>query len=807
MVAQPGRIQASFNSGEIGEELYSRIDLKQWYSGMKRMLNVEPVPQGGFRLMQRSRIRGRVRGPRVEFGGILTSDTGEKSTESVVKQVDFEHAEPVALVEIAEFAGTAYAEIVVQYRSPDLVWHDFAPAFRLTTDSRSRFAGRPPNQPVSAVAVRVLVRGMAEPVSVSIAALRTFRENGPATEAELRSFFFAGGQAYVFVVAHGLIDIWRAGTFVGCVRTSINSGMLRGFKQAQLLDTDMLFHPDLPSEKIVRRGADHEWEYGLLTWDAIPEVDLGGSYSTTDDQWDFFVRWSSDSRPDLLLSVVINGEETRAVSYSSAATDEPAWAAEIQASILDLPSIKPGVVFEHLSTIEKMIRLRLTLGGDNGGEAFDVTGNIVNTSEASCLATHLRIGEKGGEPLISAGRGYPAAAVFFQDRLIPGGFRSKKAGIAASRVGEYFDLNIKAVGDSTALLNNLQTEGSEQITQIYAGRHVMIFTDAKEYFVSDRVIKKTEPVNFVETSRNGAHPDADIVEINDDLFYVSKNGAMIYAASYDDVSTKYQSEPVSLLASHLVKGVRDAALQRASEATDASRYMVLRADGRLIIGVVIRKQEVLGFCEWGTAGAVESLCVDNDNRPFLAVWRQVDGASVIFFEEIVDEDDLVFDAAVTRSYGAPTTDPDRLDDHEGATVYANVNGFLLGPYTVTDGAIHLPEAVSSVTVGRWTAPFAECLPRIRVVQEDIVMLRPGRIHTVNINLIGTNSLAIGANGERPRDVALYTSGVSGSGPLPPQKGRITVDGLDGYQIGPTVTFTQLRPGRLAVQDFSLEIGG
>ena len=809
MVAQPGRIQSSTNSGEISEELYSRIDLKQWYAGMKRMLNVEPVPQGGFRLLPRSRHRGRVRGALAEVGGTITSDTTSHNSAAVVKTLTFASATSIELVELSEFHGSdeVGASLQVEYRDVGGAWHDFSPALALGEDSRSRVAARAPGDAVTSTAVRVTVTGMADWVSVTIAGILAYRRTGPAAAAELRDFYFSGGQSYILVVTPGVIDIWRAGVFVGTAFTAIGSSQLRSFKQAQMLDTDLLFHPDIETERLVRAGADHEWEYWPLIWDKIPDVDYGGSYPTTNDVWELFIRWSADVMPEIYMTLTVAGEDTSAVAMPGGTPDLNAFAASIAAAINALPSIGSGVSCGWTASGYKMHRFTITFGGGNAGDVFDVTAQIVNTSDASVLPTHLTIGDRGGEPLLSALRGYAAAAAFFNDRLVMGGFRSKTAAVAASRVGEYFDFNIEAVGDSTAILNNLQTEGSEQISQIYAGRHIMIITDAKEYFVSDRVIKKTETVNFVETGKNGIHPNADIVEINDEVYMVAKNGSLIYAASYDDVSTKYQFEPVSLLASHLIKGVRDAALQRASSATDASRYFVLREDGRLIIGLVIREQSVLGFVEWATDGTVESVAVDHDNRDFLLVRRQVGGNAELFLEELVDDRNLVFDGAISVSFDAPTTTPGGLGVHEGATVWADIDGALLGPYTVADGKITLPEPVSALTVGRWTAPIAECLPRIRVLQDDTVLLRPGRIHTATLNLIGTTSLALGANGERVREVPLYRAGIDVDGPLPPFSGRVTVDGLDGYEVGPTVVMTQLRPGRFAVQDFTLEVGG
>ena len=64
MVARPGTGQQSMNSGELSPELAGRVDIKQYYSAGLRFLNIEPVPQAGFRNLPGTRyvrgIEGRV---------------------------------------------------------------------------------------------------------------------------------------------------------------------------------------------------------------------------------------------------------------------------------------------------------------------------------------------------------------------------------------------------------------------------------------------------------------------------------------------------------------------------------------------------------------------------------------------------------------------------------------------------------------------------------------------------------------------------------------------------------------------------
>lgn len=63
MTSQPGTLKSSCNAGEFSPDLEGKVTLKQWYSAAKKMKNVEPVPQSGFRLY-RARLSSRRRHPR-----------------------------------------------------------------------------------------------------------------------------------------------------------------------------------------------------------------------------------------------------------------------------------------------------------------------------------------------------------------------------------------------------------------------------------------------------------------------------------------------------------------------------------------------------------------------------------------------------------------------------------------------------------------------------------------------------------------------------------------------------------------------
>jgi hypothetical protein len=815
MVGQPAFLQNSWTSGQIVVDLEARFDLKAWQKAARRMVNAAPIPQGGFELMPRSRYHGKGRKQMAVIAKtLITSNNGPSAATFVAREYSF-NAGPraLSLVAIDGFKSDTDkdARLGVQWRDPTtLAWTPFGPNFDVSTDLHDRVAAKPPGAAVTADRIRVVISQQTAAVTMTIGNVRAWSENSAVIQKTvLRSFKFGAAEGYVFAYTAGpppMIDIWRQGVHVGATLDTLDTlDKIRAARIAQQFDTLLQFHQEMVSERIMRRGGDHEWEHDPIPWDAIADVDLGGIYVKVNDKWEIYVRYVNDTiGADLYLNLIINGEETGGIQ-GDYENNVAGAAAAVQTAILALPSMKPGVTVAGANVSDHAKKLTITFGGENSGIRFQVVSQIVNTADAAAFATHTQIGDPGGEPIMSATAQWPGAAAFFQDRLVPGGYFSKPAGITFSRVGEYFDLNIDAVGPETAAYFNIGNTGAETIRNIYAGRHLMIFTDSALYFVSTPTIDKTQPVNFTFTDRTVAHPNAEVIEVDNEIFFLSRDGEQLYATGYDDVRTRYVANPASLLSSELVAKCHELSWQRPASETDASVMYLGRSDGRLVLAYVIRGEEILGFCEWSTDGTVDSVVVEEvENKPYVAVTRRVGNQDEVFIESL--ERDLLFDAVVTQDFSLPQTAIGNLAMHEGRTVWALADGYVVGPFVVAQGAINLDVPATSVTVGRWTPPLVESLPLLDIknAAAQVVQIQPGRIFAVDCFVIDTTSIAIGANGRRPREVALYRYGMPVDQPPPKVTKQLHVNGIKGFSEEPTVTITQLRPGYLHVRDAGAE---
>lgn len=808
MTARPGPMQTSWNQGEISPESHGRTELKQVYSAAKLMRNVEPIPQGGFRLMPRSRKAGRVRGTLTEIVPTQTTiSLGPHTGPANLALYTFAAPVDVAAVSIAGFsASQALAGAIRVECLVGASWIPVAPAFAVGTAGRNRLAALAPGVSLRTQQLRIRMVVAASATTFALGSVVILTEVAGVLPVKVKPFSFSSDQVYVAVFTPHQVDFWRDGVFVGAARTGLSAAMVPDLVETQRFDTMFVFHRDFGSLRLIRAGADHEWGWDALPYRNLPEVDLGGSYAKVADSWQLFLRFPTASDPNangvgLFVSVTVDGEETAGVEVP-AGPDWNAFGANLIAAIESLPSVAPGLSHTVNPGTGMCVIAFGFYGDDNLGNVFSVSARVVNSATSAATVTHTIKGDAGGEPLFSVGRGWPACAAFYQDRLVTAGPKAKGSSLLFSATADYFDMNIEIQAGTGPILINLDTDGAERIQRLARGRHLVIFTSDAEYFISNREITRGQPINVVECSRNGSAPGVPIVASEGSLIYVAKNRSLLYAATYSDVSQAYESEPISLLASHLVEDIRDAALQRGSDETDADRLFLPRDDGVMLCALLIRNQEVGGFVRWQTDGQVRACCVDGANVPTLAVERLVDGQPVLFLERL--ERGLLLDCAVTIVNGVPTAAIGGLAEYEGATVWALADGFVDGPFVVNGGGITLRYPATSVTVGRWTAPVMESLPPARDVGPRIVLRRPGRIHTVRLQVIDTTSIAVGANGRPARDRPLFRAGQPTDLPQQPVTGLIPIEGITGFVDEPTVVITQTRPGQLQVRDLVME---
>ncbi len=817
MVAQPGERKRSLNAGELSPDLDAAVDIKQFYSGGRRYKNVEPVAQAGFNQMPGSRDLGPVRKrlsalSRSSISSSLGPHTGTQTIWSATV------SGTVAAVHIVAAAGgTAPAAHTLTCEvNTSAGWVQIGPAITLSgTTPKTRSFAFPPGEGRVATAVRLrCVFSTSD--TLTLGAKTVLAEGSEQDTPRMTSMRHDSGDHYRIALTEKFLDIWqdndwRAGVYLPDISLAVQAAAKFYTENA----TIGIFARDLKTIRVRRAGSATEWQTDDWPYTGIPAVDYGAVYAKTDDKWEIAIRWSSSSSSPG-ISITVDGETTpsvtlvlasngvTAVSIASAVTaDWNLLATNIAAAINDLPSSAGGVTAVYSNPASAGRLITLTFGGASSGVEHQVSALVVNTTDVSALAYHTQLGDTDFEDLISALRGWPGNVCLVQDRMAYLDIKGQPAAVAQSQAAEYFNLNIEAVGASAARLDRLRAGST--IERVIAGldaTYFVIFTDRGVYFVANRVLTAGDPLNFTSASEKGMAPDTDPIAAAGKIYYIALNvdqdgevvGHQIMSLRYDEIATNFVADPESLLASHLIETVTRTALQLSDSRNDANRLWFLRADGRLICGLTIPSQDILGFCEWvaAAAGATRQLHVEQRNRLWICVERDEE-----LRYEILDRD-IFLQAALTSSADL-AGEVDGLDLHDGREVWAVAEGHVLGPFTVADGAIDLGDAYTGdVLVGLWQPPLWESMPRWRILPDDSILKRPGRIHGALVSVQDTTSIAIGANGQAARDVSLLDTNDPTNAPMPAKTKTVQRFGMMGMQTGTTMTITQTRPGRLRV---------
>lgn len=819
MAGQPGREQSSFASGELGDLLAERRNIKYYRSGLKRATNLVVHPQGPAkqRPYTRQLSRRRCIMELISFAGAaLAAPSGGTAGDAIdgnpnnplvsssltggphaILTVTFPAVVAVAAIDVTQYrCSTGTGHLQVQYQDAGGVWTTFNLSRKLIAANRSRRFCSPPQQPVLAQSWRILASDLSTAMTISLGEVSFWRETTVYGPARLRPFSFSRTSAYDLVLMHAHGDVYaQNGTWLTGFALPHSGDEALG-RWRQRLNTGLLFTRTRQPWRIFRENDDYEWESSAAPLEKLPNHDFGDTVYTNavPAVWrlDFF-----NTTPLVLFSLAIEGDETPGMTVGAFS----GLAAPLQAAIEDLPSIEPGITVvatgDGTSTYGSAI---VTFTGDgNEGPVNIGAVRVLNKGDAAISWNRQVRGVAGGEPIYSAARGWPGCGIFYQQRLLLGGAQMTPNTVALSVTGQFYDFNTELSAASGAFLAPMDTEQDEVIEDMLTTRALLIFTSRAEYWVANAALDKTQLLNPMQASAHGCAAGVPIVENEGAAIFANREGSVLCEFRYNETDQTYVTTRLSLLASHLVDGVADIALQRSSRFNDANVLGVVLADGSMRFVTLLREQDVTAFSRVTTDGQFRAVSVNAANQMTVLVDRVVNGQWEQFVERF--EDGLLLDQAVTRTLAPAAATVSGLADHEGAVVWAIGDNNVFGPYTVAGGTITLPRTVSSVTVGRWTPFIAETLPPTREIGPEIVTQSDIGFATVRVSLQDTTSVALAANGAPAEDVPLRDFGsmmdvaelASGF------TGLRELSGFSGSKDRPSMTVTQLRPGRITLR--------
>lgn len=809
-------IQTSFTAGELDPLLAEREDLQFYFRGARQMRNVLPLPQGGFRIRPGLEYRDKHRnelGQVPTAGATITAPEGgtaanvadddEATVLSTTNQLlavdpfviahfDFTAAVVVDLVDIIDIklsASSLAGEIRIQSSTDDAAWNDFGPAFNLATDARSRRRSAP------AVTARywrlARVGSTSVAATVSVAEMRFWAETAVLSPARVIPFAFSTEQIYTLIVSDRNIEVYKDGTRVGAVCIPHTSSCLPVLNWTQSIDTLLLFHPDHAPYRIFRQGGDDEWDFRAQALTNIPQFDYGGSPGGINETQR--ITFTDFTAADTYI-LELDGEITSSIAYSATASTN---ASLIQTALRGLDNTSAaGIIVTAASDV-----MTVTFAGDDGKRNWpEIRPSEISSATGVIRATTTTKGEPPGEDVISASRGWPRCGTFYQARLFLGGFKSRPQTKMASVIGEFFNFDNKTVRDDRGFMATADTDEVSAIFQMFAGRHLQIFTSGAEFYVPSEPITPLT-LALKQTTRRGIVEGLRAHEVDGATLFIQRQGNALREYLFVDAEQSYQAENISLLSSHLVKTPVDTGIRRSRSTDEADFFVLVNSDGDLAVLTTLRNQNVTAFVRATTAGQHLAVGGEEAGDLYFVVERTINGAQVRHVERW--NRDLVMDAGAKVTLEAPASTITGVDHLEGETVNLIIDGSPEGTAVVTGGVITLTkEAQAQVEYGLEFKPLVETMPVKLQLPDGTMAARKKRVAGVSLSLVETTSIAVGANGRPPREVPIRKLGgelLDFSMDENKFTGVKDIGGFLGWGEEGTIVITQNDPGSLTVR--------
>ncbi|NTU49609.1 MAG: hypothetical protein HGA87_01705 [Desulfobulbaceae bacterium] len=585
----------------------------------------------------------------------------------------------------------------------------------------------------------------------------------PAGSVKTIEFKYSETDTYLIVVTSGQFEVYKNGVSQVTVtlRAFDSDTKIQYMTWTQGGDTLLLFHEDVPTQKIVR-NSDTSWTVSAVTWEFIP------LYAFT------------------LTETSPNGRIDPNPDYNNS---ENLWTSTPRAGVCYLGNTV--TVYDGFNSTHKNQYIRA-----NGGY-----GRIVDVIQNNRLKLWMEIpfphwavvvgGDwqllTGFEPVWSSSRGYPRCGTFHNGRLYIGGSKSLPTTIWGSKVGEYFNFDKERMYDADAIERTLDVGSNDKIVSLYSGRALFALTTGGVISINPGVSGVITPTNLSAEKQVsvGAKYGTPVVEHEGALIYVQSEGASIQELIYDDAQNAFTSGSLSWLSSHLIKNPIAVSLRKSTSTDQGTYLLIVNDDGTATIANIFRSQGIASFVPVTISGADFISCgVDGTDMYFV-----VDDGTTRRLMRL--DFDLTLDSATRYATGFPISSATGLSRLNGMAVKMIVDGVVQSG-TVSGGAVAIdPPAEESLVVGLdYDVVFVD-LP-VDEKQLGSVIGQKKNISQVVLQLYKTQNVLV--NG---KEVSFVGDG-DDLEENPEFTGTKILNGLRGWSTTGQVTITQNAPLKMSV---------
>ncbi len=416
--------------------------------------------------------------------------------------------------------------------------------------------------------------------------------------------------------------------------------MLNRLNWAQLGDTMIVVHPDLPMQVIRRTGAT-TFTAGALAFEApasgIPR----------------YQPYFKFAEPAMTLTPsATTGAITLTLSGSGA------WVAG------------------HVDTIVRHKKKEILVTGVTSATVANGTVRETLTSAAADV--------DWDEQAFSAVRGYSNSVVFFADRLWFGGSKGHPVGLWGSKTGAYFNFDVGTGLDNEGIWETVVGSRLSEIRHLQDFRHLLVYADRALFYIPSSPSTPITPKNMavIEQQPYGAsftRPQS----FDGASVYIQETGRIAREGYWVDTDQAYRADAVSAVSEHLISAPVEIAATYGDTGRVESYLMLVNGDGALLVFHSVRQEKMAAWTKWTTSGTFKAIC-STGQKVFVAVERTIDGVTVLMLERF-DEVAGPIDAGLPAVSATPTKTFGGFSHLASATVDVLSKGHYLGQFTVSAG--------------------------------------------------------------------------------------------------------------------------
>lgn len=382
---------------------------------------------------------------------------------------------------------------------------------------------------------------------------------------------------------------------------------------------------------------------------------------------------------------------------------------------------------------------------------------ITRTSHTSWTAASLSFSNiptydygSGAEAVISGTRGWVRSIAFYKGRLWLCGLGSRPQTILASKVGDFFNLNVGTSLDDEAIDFTIDDDRVNKIVGVFPGRGLQIFTTGGEFTLRSSFDDPITPTSIPnQLAKETLHGSAAVrpQSVDGATVFIEAGGSVVRQFIYSDTEQSFNAPNISILSQHLLNNPVAMDIRRAVDTHPTDYLYVVNGDGTCAVLNSLREQDLLAWSLFETEGEFEDVGVSG-RLVYFIVKREVNGSDVRFIERL--NADHFTDASVLQTNGSPTDSWSNLAHLNGETVKVRGDDFIFDDALVGSGSITSSDTAVELEAGIDFSCLITSLPLDVIIEGQSFAGQYKAPQFANIQLYETRNIIVTHDGRTSR---------------------------------------------------------